>query len=90
VLITDLTMPGMTGLELAERAHQQLPDLPILLTTGYSSELTLDAVRSLGIREFLPKPFTGESVGRLLRDTLGSAASRAESNASGAVPPVAL
>jgi PAS domain S-box-containing protein len=87
VLITDLTMPGMTGLELAERAHQQLPDLPILLTTGYSSELTLDAVRSLGIREFLPKPFTGESVGRLLRDTLASTGARGESAGSEAVPP---
>jgi CheY-like chemotaxis protein len=56
LVITDLTMPGMTGLELARCMLALRPELPIVLTTGYSSDLTRESMAELGIRALLPKP----------------------------------
>lgn len=70
LVVTDLTMPGMTGLDLAKRLHAVRPELPVVLTTGYSAALTLERVQALGIRELLMKPLTirglGEAVNRVL------------------------
>lgn len=56
VLATDLTMPGMTGIELAQRVHALRPDLPIVLMSGYASTLAPEQLREAGICEFLAKP----------------------------------
>jgi len=57
LVITDLNMPGISGVELAERLHQCEPDLPVFLTTGYNELLRgVDPARS-GIRAVLAKPF---------------------------------
>ncbi len=56
VVITDMTMPGMTGIELAREITNIRPDLPILLSTGYGIGLNEDMVKQLGIREVLMKP----------------------------------
>lgn len=58
LLVTDLNMPGMSGLELARRVHALAPRAKVLLTTG--SSLTLPderTLRSCGVDSFLPKPF---------------------------------
>jgi YesN/AraC family two-component response regulator len=55
-VITDLTMPQMTGIELAKKMLKTRPSLPIILTSGYSSQLTSEAVQELGIRELILKP----------------------------------
>lgn len=55
LVFTDVVMPGMSGVELAKRIEQHWPDLPVLLTSGFSNELAL----GLGSEyELLPKPFT--------------------------------
>jgi CheY-like chemotaxis protein len=57
LLITDLNMPGITGLALSERVHRMDPDLPIFLITGYHELLQgIDPVGA-GIRGVLTKPF---------------------------------
>ena len=56
LVITDLTMPEMTGLELARGVHAIRADLPFILTTGNGSATTGEATRELGIRAFLSKP----------------------------------
>jgi len=57
LVITDLNMPGLNGLELAERLHQREPDLPVFLITGFHELLNgVDAARS-GICAVLSKPF---------------------------------
>jgi len=56
LLITDLAMPGMTGLELAQNVLRLRPDLPVILMTGNSGSLTLAEVQALGIRQLLSKP----------------------------------
>lgn len=58
LLITDLTMPGMTGIELARRVRVLDPRLPIILLSGYPPETPDDQLASLGIVCTLMKPVT--------------------------------
>jgi len=65
-VITDLTMPGTTGLELARQLLEIRPNVPILLVTGFSGTLTHEMVQQRGIRDLLLKPFTPDSLGNTL------------------------
>ena len=56
LVITDQTMPEMTGTELVQNMLAERPELPIFLVTGYSPEVDEDNAESLGIREFISKP----------------------------------
>jgi PAS domain S-box-containing protein len=56
LVVTDLTMPGMTGLDLAAKIHGLRPALPIILTSGHPGELSSEVLESLGVRELLQKP----------------------------------
>jgi CheY-like chemotaxis protein len=56
LVMTDLTMPQMTGLELARRIMAVRPKVPIVLMTGFSEATTLEKARLLGISEFILKP----------------------------------
>ena len=62
VLFTDVMMPGMSGIELAERARAMRPDLPVLLASGYSEEM---AGRG-GTFETLAKPYGAATLGTAL------------------------
>jgi PAS domain S-box-containing protein len=67
VVITDLTMPRMTGMELAQRLLQLRPDLPIILCTGYSESITREAATAAGIRAFLLKPIVARELAAKIR-----------------------
>jgi two-component system, cell cycle sensor histidine kinase and response regulator CckA len=69
LLITDLTMPGMTGMDLARQVREVRPDLPIILSSGYADEVPEETLKALGIREVLPKPFQSQA----LRAAIGRA-----------------
>ncbi len=56
LLITDLTMPGMTGLDLARKMKQLRNDLPVILITGYSETISDEVKQRYGIRHVLTKP----------------------------------
>jgi len=56
LVITDLTMPGMTGLELAGKLLAKRPDVPIILCTGYNDVISRQEAKAYGIREMLLKP----------------------------------
>ncbi len=56
VIITDKTMPKMTGIELSKQIHSIRPKIPILLSTGFSEEITIDQANTIGIRQILNKP----------------------------------
>jgi len=70
LLVTDLTMPGSTGLRLAMAAHQLHPKLPIMLTTGFASDLSEAALRAHGISKLLLKPFTSVSFAQAVSEAL--------------------
>jgi signal transduction histidine kinase len=67
LVITDLTMPGMSGDALAARMLELRPGLPIVLVTGYREAMTREKVRSLGIRELALKPLDMAELGRVVR-----------------------
>jgi PAS domain S-box-containing protein len=56
LIITDLTMPQLAGLDLAEEFLSVRPDIPIILCTGYSESITLEKARAMGIRQIILKP----------------------------------
>lgn len=58
LVITDLTMPGITGIQLAEQLRAIRPDLPVILTTGYTANLTSNRIQELGLTELLLKPMS--------------------------------
>jgi nitrogen-specific signal transduction histidine kinase/CheY-like chemotaxis protein len=68
--ITDLTMPQMTGLILAENLLQIRPDLPVLLCTGYGDQIDGEQCRKLGIRELIHKPVTKIELATVIRRAL--------------------
>jgi len=66
-VITDQTMPEMTGIDLAEKMLQIRPDLPIILCTGYSSSFSEEKVASTGIKGFAHKPMAMKGIAALVR-----------------------
>ncbi len=68
VLITDQTMPVMTGLDLARNVLRLRPGLPIILCTGYSSLVDEASAKRYGIGGFLAKPLLRKELAKLLRD----------------------
>jgi PAS domain S-box-containing protein len=69
-IITDQTMPGMTGSDLARRVLQIRPDIPIILCTGYSNIMDEKLAKTLGIKEFAMKPLTQTVIASLLHKVL--------------------
>ncbi|HDR46899.1 MAG TPA: response regulator, partial [Geoalkalibacter subterraneus] len=70
LLITDMTMPQMNGLDLSLKARAIRPDLPIILCTGYSELITEEQAQELGINVFLMKPFSIEDLFSAMRKVL--------------------
>ena len=67
VVLTDQTMPDLTGFELSQQILSIRPDIPIILTTGYSEMVDEVRAREIGIREYLMKPMTPEGLAAVLR-----------------------
>jgi signal transduction histidine kinase len=63
LVITDLTMPGMTGVDLAHGIRQLRRDIPIILSSGFADEVPDETLKALGIVEVLPKPFQMHALG---------------------------
>lgn len=70
LLITDLQMPGVNGMQLVKYASEHFPALPVLVITGYPSvEGAVDAVQS-GAIDYLVKPFTKSELEKAVNDSL--------------------
>ncbi len=70
LVITDQTMPVLTGAELARELLQIRPELPIILCSGYSSTMTKEKAAAMGIREFALKPLVKKEMAFLIRRVL--------------------
>lgn len=69
LVITDHDMPGMSGIELAQKLLTLRPDIPIILCTA-SSQISEEEVIGAGIRKFLMKPFDSKNLTRTIRTML--------------------
>lgn len=74
LVITDQTMPYLTGMELARQMLEIRGDLPVILVTGYSEQLSPEQARQAGIREYLMKPIIEERLAQTIRQVLDSTA----------------
>ena len=70
LVVTDMTMPDMTGLELAGKLLQIRADLPIILCSGFSEMATHDKARATGVREFVMKPVDLSEMAKIVRRVL--------------------
>ena len=70
LLVLDQIMPKMTGMEFAALVLERFPELPVILYTGYSDDLTEAHARALGIRALVHKPIDDAGFYRLLEANL--------------------
>lgn len=62
VVFTDIKMPGMSGIELAERLKAERPWTPVVIVTGFGSTANQDRARAAGVSSFLQKPLSPEMI----------------------------
>jgi len=90
-VFTDIRMPGMSGLEVAERVKASQPWLPVVIVTGYGTEENEARAEAAGVSEFLRKPLSPEAIEgsaeRALRERIERAATE-EAAAPVAAPGV--
>ncbi|MCP4152831.1 MAG: response regulator, partial [bacterium] len=70
LVITDLTMPGLTGLQLTAELKKINPGVLVVLCTGFSENTDEEKYKSLGIDAFILKPVTQEEMARVIREVL--------------------
>lgn len=70
LVITDMTMPEMTGDILAQRLMEVRHDIPIILCSGYGEHITKEKVKDMGIREYVMKPFALADLAKTIRKVL--------------------
>jgi len=70
LIVTDQTMPELTGLQLAERLQLIRPGLPIILMTGYAALVTPELAEAAGIRQVLIKPTSIGALGAAVHGAL--------------------
>ena len=70
LVITDYTMPNMTGIELTKKLLRLRPDIPIILCTGFSEQINEEKAKEKGIRAFLMKPIVMHEMANSIRKVL--------------------
>jgi len=70
LVITDMTMPGITGDKVAKELIMVRPDIPIILFTGYSDLIDENKAKALGIKEFVMKPIDSGELAEIVRKVL--------------------
>ncbi|HWR67408.1 MAG TPA: ATP-binding protein [Desulfomonilia bacterium] len=72
LIITDQTMPRLTGTDLAEECMRIRPDLPVIICTGFSEILSEEKAKAIGISEYVTKPVVKSEISRAIRNALSS------------------
>ena len=70
LIITDMDMPNMTGMELAQEVHSNYPDIPIILLSGFSEIVDTEKVKKFGIEQYIMKPVKRDELARVVRTVL--------------------
>jgi signal transduction histidine kinase len=74
LVLTDMTMPGLTGDQLAQKMLAVRPDIPIVLCTGFSIKIDEASAKALGIRAYINKPILRGDLATALRNVLDNPA----------------
>ena len=74
LVITDMTMPKMTGIVLAQEIMKVRPDIPVIMCTGFSEIINEEKAKSLGIKEYIMKPITMRDLAPAVRSVLDTVA----------------
>jgi CheY-like chemotaxis protein len=80
LMITDMTMPGMTGTGLAKAVKAVRNDLPIILCTGYNEQISQENAQSLGIQALIMKPVGMQQLAETIRNVLTPASTERRKN----------
>jgi PAS domain S-box-containing protein len=72
LVMTDMTMPNMTGEGLAKEILRIRPNIPIIICTGFSHQMDQEKALAMGIRAFVMKPFVLKEVAETIRNVLGT------------------
>jgi nitrogen-specific signal transduction histidine kinase/CheY-like chemotaxis protein len=70
LIITDMTMPKMTGVALAEKLMRIRPDIQIIICTGHSALIDEEKAKTMDIAAFVMKPFSRQKIARIIRQVL--------------------
>jgi CheY-like chemotaxis protein len=70
LVITDMTMPGMTGDRVAQNFLEIRQDIPIIICSGYSEHISQEKAKSIGIRKFVMKPLEMRELAMTIRKVL--------------------
>jgi CheY-like chemotaxis protein len=70
VVVTDQTMPNLTGLELAKQIKATRPGIPVILCTGYSKVVSPERARQEGLSDYIFKPYSADDLARALNQVL--------------------
>ncbi len=71
LVITDMTMPNMTGVQLAKKLFNIRPDIPILICTGFSEKISEHKAKAMGIRGYVMKPVVKSELAKKIREVIG-------------------
>ena len=70
LVITDMTMPNMTGIELAQEIMRIRPDMPVILCTGFSKAITPEVAKAIGLKDVIMKPIVKRQIAEAIRREL--------------------
>jgi CheY-like chemotaxis protein len=70
LVITDQTMPNMTGVELSKELMRIRPNIPIILCTGFSEVISEEEAKAIGIRDYVMKPVVQTQIANRIRQVL--------------------
>jgi len=70
IIISDLTMPHMTGLQLAREIKRIRIDIPIIILSGYNLDMTVEQINAFGVKDFISKPINRNKLASVVRRVL--------------------
>jgi CheY-like chemotaxis protein len=83
LVVTDQTMPGLAGADLARAVLEKRPDMPVIMCTGFSETMTRERAAELGVRGYLLKPVLRKDLARAVAEVFPDNAPAASSSGSG-------
>jgi len=70
LVVTDQTMPKITGIELTQKISEIRPDIPVILCSGFSELITEEKLKDIGVSEYIMKPIHCKELAGIIRKVL--------------------